>query len=710
MVFCRQAQILGPIRSIVFIVVLSLGLASGALAGQLEDGEAAFDRQDYALAYRLLRPLADKGDPTAQYAVGGMYLVGNAASQDFLLGVAWLTKAANQGQAEAAWDLGQLYLDGFGVAPDVATAMVWFRKVAEKEDAKHAAAAQLQLAHFYLGASEDPHNEAEAKLWLAKAVAGFQKGADRGDLESQMALASLYARGEGVVLDKAKAQSLYQAVAASYRKAADQGAARAQFQLAQMYQRGLGLPRDNVQAAIWYRRAADQGNVRAQFSLAGLYTLSGLDLKLSAVLTPHRENRQQAYIWFSLGTAHVSPALAAQSERSLADIGEALTAPQRAEAGRFIREWRPVKEMPGANGVIEMTTVQKEEAERIRGEWARSQAEVDAAEQQARSFDMVLGSPKAKLTVTLYTSASSPQSARFNNEVFPRFRAKYIDTGLVRLVVREFAAGPKELTTDAFLIARCAGANRYFAVLDAIFRNLTELNQAADPRASLLEIARSFGMSQSQFDTCISDQAARRAFDARVKTFEIYDHVSGVPTLVVGDRTLEGVRSPDELFSSLDRALYPASWLAAHALRGPPGLFFRIVDQDLNGTTAKIAPSLGDERVPQADGPDLWVKPGAVITGDMIAEAHVETDENDTLAIGFRLTDEGRRRFSEFTTANIGRPFAIVWNGVILSAPIVRSAITGGSGQITGNFTAQSAQELVDYLMKVKNPPRGARP
>src|SRR5262252_4432484 len=84
--------------------------------------------------------------------------------------------------------------------------------------------------------------------------------------------------------------------------------------------------------------------------------------------------------------------------------------------------------------------------------------------------EMTMGSPTAKVTVVEYASVACPICARFNNEVFPEFKKKYIDTGKVRWVSREALTGNPALAASGFLLARCAGKDKYFQVTDAVYR------------------------------------------------------------------------------------------------------------------------------------------------------------------------------------------------------------------------------------------------
>ena len=81
--------------------------------------------------------------------------------------------------------------------------------------------------------------------------------------------------------------------------------------------------------------------------------------------------------------------------------------------------------------------------------------------------DMSLGSPTAPVTVMEYASPSCPHCAHFNEAIFPAFKAKYVDTGKVRYVLREAPIHP-DLDAAAFLLARCAGPAGYFKVIDGV--------------------------------------------------------------------------------------------------------------------------------------------------------------------------------------------------------------------------------------------------
>ena len=96
------------------------------------------------------------------------------------------------------------------------------------------------------------------------------------------------------------------------------------------------------------------------------------------------------------------------------------------------------------------------------------------------SDDMSMGNPNARVTVIEYGSASCTHCAHFNNDIFPAFKAKYVDTGRVRYVFREFLTEPVNLAAASFILARCAGRDKYFSVLDAVFHAQADIYKTGD--------------------------------------------------------------------------------------------------------------------------------------------------------------------------------------------------------------------------------------
>ena len=122
--------------------------------------------------------------------------------------------------------------------------------------------------------------------------------------------------------------------------------------------------------------------------------------------------------------------------------------------------------------------------------------------------DMTMGDPKAPVKMVEYASASCTHCATFSNTVLPAFKAKYIDTGKVHYTLKEFLTPPNELAAAGFLTARCAGKDKYFSVLDAIFRSQQEIFQTGDMRGVLLRVAQSAGLTAEDLDRAGRDALA----------------------------------------------------------------------------------------------------------------------------------------------------------------------------------------------------------
>ena len=178
-----------------------------------------------------------------------------------------------------------------------------------------------------------------------------------------------------------------------------------------------------------------------------------------------------------------------------------------------------------------------------------------AAPLPAVEGDMALGSPKAKVQLVEYASLSCSHCAHFNNDVFPAIKAKYVDTGKVRYVFREFPLNIKDLAC-AMLSRRIAGedSTKYFAVVDIMFRQQAAIFDSEDLWGGLLKIGKGFGLTDEQFTTALHDQKALDVINARIKTAGERDKIEFTPTFFVNGTRLEGGQSVETMSAALDKA------------------------------------------------------------------------------------------------------------------------------------------------------------
>src|SRR5581483_5133355 len=170
--------------------------------------------------------------------------------------------------------------------------------------------------------------------------------------------------------------------------------------------------------------------------------------------------------------------------------------------------------------------------------------------------DMDMGNANAKVTVVEYASVGCPVCGKWYREVWPAFKAKYVDTGKVHYVFKEMlvGGGPEiQVAASGFLVARCAGKDKYFAVTDAIFKNQEQAFNA--PRETLVDIAKSVGMTEDSFNKCVNDEAAIKALQDRVERHNRDDHVNSTPTFVINGKALEpGYHTLDEIDAAIKAA------------------------------------------------------------------------------------------------------------------------------------------------------------
>lgn len=155
---------------------------------------------------------------------------------------------------------------------------------------------------------------------------------------------------------------------------------------------------------------------------------------------------------------------------------------------------------------------------------------------------------------------------------------------------------------------------------------------------------------------------------------------------------LPGVDDPDRIKRLLGRTakltfqMVDNETSVADAMAGriPPGSELVVAENEFNvdGTPVRYV-----------------LRSRAIITGEMLVDAHVTTDgRSGRPVVAMRFDPTGSRRFGESTAAGVGQRFAIVLDGKVISAPVIREPILGGVGQIEGNFTIQSANDLAVLL------------
>ena len=163
--------------------------------------------------------------------------------------------------------------------------------------------------------------------------------------------------------------------------------------------------------------------------------------------------------------------------------------------------------------------------------------------------DVMIGSDKAPVTVIEYASMTCPHCAHFEETTLPELKKRYIDTGKVRYVMREFPLDA--LAAAGFMLARCAGPDKYETVIETLFAKQPDwvVQQPIEP---LKAIAKQFGFTEDSFNACLANQKVLDNIQA------VRDHavnklgVNSTPTFFINGKRFVGDLTIDVMAKEID--------------------------------------------------------------------------------------------------------------------------------------------------------------
>ncbi len=182
---------------------------------------------------------------------------------------------------------------------------------------------------------------------------------------------------------------------------------------------------------------------------------------------------------------------------------------------------------------------------------AVTRASTTAAVPAVTAADRVLGRADAPVTVIEYASFTCNHCAAWTNETLPQFKARYIDTGKVRLVFRDMPTAPAQIAATAAGIARCAAPNRFFDVAHSLMSGQAAAFEKGDARDWFAAAVAASGRSQEQIEACMKDPATSQALQAEVEG-AVAAGVTGTPSFFVN-----GKRVSDHSLEALSAAIDP---------------------------------------------------------------------------------------------------------------------------------------------------------
>ena len=185
---------------------------------------------------------------------------------------------------------------------------------------------------------------------------------------------------------------------------------------------------------------------------------------------------------------------------------------------------------------------------------AMAQSAADVAKPMSLP-DMALGPADAPVTITEFASMTCPHCAAFNEAVFPKIKAAYIDTGKIRYVFREFPLDIKAAAGS--MLSRCIAkddAAKYFAVTDLLFRSQSDW-VAKNTTEALTRIGKQAGLSQQQVEDCLKDQSLLDKIVADQKYASEVLKVNSTPTFFLNGEKIKGETSFEDFAKKINPLL-----------------------------------------------------------------------------------------------------------------------------------------------------------
>lgn len=208
-------------------------------------------------------------------------------------------------------------------------------------------------------------------------------------------------------------------------------------------------------------------------------------------------------------------------------------------------------------------TAQAPAAEAKSVEVPTADGDVDMAEVMKAGAlpEMALGEANAPVTIVEYMSTTCPHCAAFHNNTFDAIKTKYVDSGKVRFVMREFPFDPR--AAAAFMLARCkpqnpaelSDASQYFPMISMLMKQQETWAAAQDGREALLQMSKLAGFTQESFQACLTNQKLLDDVNAVRERGAKEFGIAATPTFLINGKRYSGDMSVDTMSALIDSML-----------------------------------------------------------------------------------------------------------------------------------------------------------
>ena len=165
--------------------------------------------------------------------------------------------------------------------------------------------------------------------------------------------------------------------------------------------------------------------------------------------------------------------------------------------------------------------------------------------------DRVLGNADAPVTITEFASLTCPHCAKFNEEILPEVKKQLIETGKAKLVFREFPLNAPAV--KASMMARCAPEDKYYDLLEVLFKNQDRWMGAEDVETALTQYGTLAGMDAAFIKTCMSSEELETAIVAKMQEAQSKYDIKATPSFILNDgaKKIFGSATPQEFIDAV---------------------------------------------------------------------------------------------------------------------------------------------------------------
>lgn len=159
------------------------------------------------------------------------------------------------------------------------------------------------------------------------------------------------------------------------------------------------------------------------------------------------------------------------------------------------------------------------------------------------------GAEDAPVTIIEYASLTCPHCRNFHVNIWPELKKKYVDTGSVRFIIREFPFDPR--SSAGFMLARCVADDKWYPTIDLLYRTQENWARAADGTGALKSIMGMTGMGTAEFEKCLQDQALLEKVTAVANAGRSFG-VDSTPTFFINGEMQKGTPTMERFAELID--------------------------------------------------------------------------------------------------------------------------------------------------------------